>query len=235
MSKEQDRLKELVWGVLPNIEIKENYRPDFLKNIKTGYNLEIDLYFPGFNVGLEYQGAVHFQNLSNFNNDSDYSRINDMLKQDLATHGQNFSLVIVEIFWTDLENDFRANLLLRIDNMIEYLTKNTFYSRAYSLEVFYLTVKHTEMFKSKKIKKEGRRYAIGRIVNSDIDKSRLDYLRKAKEIKKIYTAREGNCWWKSLYNVSKAWGVLPAYYDLTEGLEAARIYEQEREGRACNV
>lgn len=37
------------------------YRPDFLKNPKTGRCLEIDAYFPDLRLGIEYNGIQHYK------------------------------------------------------------------------------------------------------------------------------------------------------------------------------
>jgi hypothetical protein len=40
-------------------EVIYNYRPDWLKNPNTGYNLEIDIYFPNLKLGIECNGGLH--------------------------------------------------------------------------------------------------------------------------------------------------------------------------------
>lgn len=48
------RIVENIFG-LPFIKV----RPDFLKNPKTGRNLELDLYNKNLKIAIEYQGAQH--------------------------------------------------------------------------------------------------------------------------------------------------------------------------------
>lgn len=43
-------------------EVLSNIRPNFLKNIKTGRNLELDVYDPITKVAVEYDGPTHFKN-----------------------------------------------------------------------------------------------------------------------------------------------------------------------------
>lgn len=41
--------------------VLRNYRPDWLKNEKTGRNLELDFYLPECRVGIEIQGQHHYE------------------------------------------------------------------------------------------------------------------------------------------------------------------------------
>lgn len=41
---------------------KDNYRPEWLKNPKTGKFLEIDRYYPSLKLAFEFQGEQHFKN-----------------------------------------------------------------------------------------------------------------------------------------------------------------------------
>jgi hypothetical protein len=58
-------------------ERENNIRPNFLKNPATGRNLEMDIYFHGLRLGLEFQGEQHYKNPQVINNDS--------IKGDLAS------------------------------------------------------------------------------------------------------------------------------------------------------
>lgn len=44
----------IIKEIFPNEEIKRHYRPEFLEG------LELDIFLPGFNIGIEYQGIQHF-------------------------------------------------------------------------------------------------------------------------------------------------------------------------------
>jgi hypothetical protein len=45
------------------VKIFRNYRPDWLKNIKTRKNLELDFYLPQFQVAIEIQGPHHYDDV----------------------------------------------------------------------------------------------------------------------------------------------------------------------------
>ena len=46
------------------VNYERRHRPDWMKNEETGYNWEIDLYLPDYNVGIEYDGfAFHKETL----------------------------------------------------------------------------------------------------------------------------------------------------------------------------
>ena len=58
-------------------------RPDWLKNPLTGRNLEIDIYDPKTNIGIEYNGAQHYryeQSMHKSVNDFNYQVYKDQLK-----------------------------------------------------------------------------------------------------------------------------------------------------------
>ena len=133
MSAQQTQLLKKIRDVLgKDISIKENYRPDVLKNTLTGKNLEIDLYLDQFNIGFEYQGAVHFTYIGRYKNDPDKIREYDMLKNDLTI--KNHSLAIVEIFEDDLSGDFLPKLLTRMENTIYFYFKMGRITQTYRLE-----------------------------------------------------------------------------------------------------
>lgn len=137
MSKQEEYLANQIKIIAPKLFFHKNYRPDFLKNKKTDKNLEIDFWFPHFKVGIEYQGAVHFNAIGRFNNNPDDSRMNDVLKQEILLSFQN-NYSIVEVFENDLKGNIKLNLFNRIDNTINfYGDKNRkFKSKVKSLSKF---------------------------------------------------------------------------------------------------
>lgn len=52
-----------------DIKIFKNYRPEWLKNPKTGRNLEIDFYLPHIKVAFEIQGPHHYDDFNQIEND----------------------------------------------------------------------------------------------------------------------------------------------------------------------
>lgn len=50
----------LEWMVAPRVILIRHARPDFLRNIETGQNLEYDIYVPEFYWAIEYHGDQHF-------------------------------------------------------------------------------------------------------------------------------------------------------------------------------
>jgi len=51
--------------------VEENYRPDWLKNPKTGRNLELDFYLPDLEMAIEVQGQQHIQRIPFFHETED--------------------------------------------------------------------------------------------------------------------------------------------------------------------
>ncbi len=97
--------------IIPNYEFVEDYRPNFLKNEKTGKNLEIDIFCVEKNFGFEYQGAHHFRSIDGSNPDKsrehDYKKI-EMIKK------RKPGAVIIELFESDLKGDIKQNIINRI-------------------------------------------------------------------------------------------------------------------------
>ena len=59
----------------PQEDVIYNHRPDWLKNPITGFNLELDLYFPNLKLGVEANGYGHEEN---------YQRWKDGIKEALC-------------------------------------------------------------------------------------------------------------------------------------------------------
>lgn len=135
-SKEETKLYEAISGFYDG-EIIQNYRPDFLKNKRTGNNLEIDIFLPQHGVGFEYQGAVHFRDIDRYKNDSDKSRLHDTLKYEYIDSFETSKRVIVEVFEMDLIGDIKKNIAQRILNTQKrYFYKKQF-KKCATLEVLY--------------------------------------------------------------------------------------------------
>jgi len=65
MSYSEDLFEQSLNLVLkPGIKVIRNFRPDFLKNPKSGHNLEYDFYIPEAKVAFEIQGIHHLRCIS---------------------------------------------------------------------------------------------------------------------------------------------------------------------------
>lgn len=59
LSKMEQIAREYFKYCYPSEEVIYNHRPDWLKNPNTGFNLELDIYFPNMGVAFEINGAMH--------------------------------------------------------------------------------------------------------------------------------------------------------------------------------
>lgn len=74
-------------------------RPEFLKNPKTNYNLEIDMYNEELNVGLEHQGRHHYEdNVYSNKNELKSIQERDQLKLELCKLNNTKLIIISELF-----------------------------------------------------------------------------------------------------------------------------------------
>lgn len=137
MSKEEQKLLAAIKSFY-NLRIISNYRPDRLNNTKTGKNLEIDIYLYDHQVGVEYQGMIHFKHIKKYKNDPDSSRYNDSLKTELlAKKGR---MCIIEIFPQDLIGDIKDNFIQRLLTTQEVCFNNLEFKKCKSLEMVYLFI-----------------------------------------------------------------------------------------------
>lgn len=139
MSEEEDRLYKYLHKTIPSFDKLRNWRPNDLKNYKTGNNLEMDIYIPKLKIGFEYQGMVHFKHIKKFHNNPDESRENDTIKDQLAINSRR-KISIVEIFPSDLTGDMKKNILLRISNTISYYRNKRRMKQAIRLEFLSLII-----------------------------------------------------------------------------------------------
>jgi hypothetical protein len=132
-SKEELKVRAGVESLFSGFHILYNWRPDFLRNKKTGKNLEYDIYIGKFHMAIEYQGAVHFKRISRYANDPDKSKYNDLLKHTLSLSNHKKDLSIVEVFEFDLVGDFKKNLIRRISNTMDANIQNGLFNNAFNL------------------------------------------------------------------------------------------------------
>ncbi len=141
MSKEEDMLYNHLRSVfeLNKGNSIRNWRPKVLVNPKTGCRLELDIYIGKFPVGFEYQGDVHFKDIKKYNNNSDKSRYNDLVKHYISLNpSKGHKITIIEIFKIDLDANIYKNILRRIINTRDYYIKMKLFGKALSIECLLL-------------------------------------------------------------------------------------------------
>jgi len=136
VSKQEQLLFNVIRVNYKPKRIIQSYRPNFLKNEKTGNNLEIDIYLPAHRIGFEFQGAVHFERIEKYNNDPDKSRNNDIAKLSMVDSTFTKWVTIVEIFEQDLVGDIYANIMQRCRNTQEYYFDKKYFKKCYIIEEF---------------------------------------------------------------------------------------------------
>ena len=115
-SKPERYFENLLDYLFPNVNIYRNYRPNWLKNERTGHNLELDFYIAKpIMIGIEYQGYQHFKE-TNYKN-LDYQQYKDNLKQILARKNKNID--IMELF----EDEYQEMKKMEIKEAGNYLLK----------------------------------------------------------------------------------------------------------------
>jgi len=140
VSKEQLLLLKKIKEICPQRrrQIIENYRPDTLKNPTTNKNLEIDIYLKQLDIGIEYQGGVHFKYIRKYKNDVDKIKLYDILKTDMTMLDK--ALCIVEVFPQDLVGDFCSNFINRLNNTQEFYFLNCKLKQVRRIEKFKMLI-----------------------------------------------------------------------------------------------
>lgn len=59
ISKIERLVRQYLRHLLPDSAPTYNYRPNWLKNPKTGHNLELDIYYPELGIAIEVNGISH--------------------------------------------------------------------------------------------------------------------------------------------------------------------------------
>ena len=96
-SKLQIAVGEMLDSTFPEFSIKENYRPDWLKSSSLT-NLELDYYIEELSIGLEIQGAQHYQFVPFFHGsieNFDKRKLYDQEKKDLC-YGNGIKLFEID-------------------------------------------------------------------------------------------------------------------------------------------
>lgn len=138
ISLSENKLKAVLLEMLPSDKAIQSRRPDKLKNLKTGENLEIDISYKKYLVGFEYQGEGHFSDLKVFNYSSDKVREHDLIKHDRIMENPNYGNSIIEIFPQDLIGNIKNNILQRLIKNQQYYFDSKHFKKAYNIERFIL-------------------------------------------------------------------------------------------------
>lgn len=110
-------------------------RPDFLKNPKTGQNLELDCYNSELDIAVEYNGKYHYDENSRYYKskaDFEYQKYKDNLKKKLCE--KNGTYLIVVPFYIKIKN-IKAFIQTKLEkenyelNFKQTLKKNFGYSQ----------------------------------------------------------------------------------------------------------
>src|SRR5665811_1589246 len=90
-SQTEQLARNLLYHYQPRLRQVHGFRPDWLKNPVTGRNLEIDIWLPDIQVGIEIQGVQHGRPTKGLQRDFaafEKQQRHDMLKIELAKqHG----------------------------------------------------------------------------------------------------------------------------------------------------
>jgi len=133
MSYAEDLVKKVLKFYLPRNKVFYNYRPTWLKNPKTGNNLELDIYYPNLKLAIEYQGLHH---------KLEEQRKKDAIKQSVCDKRGIYLLYICAVYkikkqlkrlylkdiqrFKNFEKEIPINLKKEIKNYyIDYNTKNS--------------------------------------------------------------------------------------------------------------
>jgi len=140
-SKEQNKLLKAIISIKPKTDIICDYRPNYMKNKNTGKNYEIDIFFKKWDIGIEYQGAVHFKDIKHIRNNSDKAKYNDVQKLDIVNKTKG-KFLVVEVFECDLKGDIIKNVALRFKNYAAYYYKIKLLSKYKMAFNMYLCLKY---------------------------------------------------------------------------------------------
>lgn len=88
ISPGEREMKILLDSVLFDESYEDNFRPDWLKNPLTNYNLELDRYYPNLKIGFEFNGTQHRKK----NNPEQWER--DKIKKKLCAKAGVIKLVV---------------------------------------------------------------------------------------------------------------------------------------------
>ena len=106
--------KSLKLVLKDNVSIIRNYRPDWLKNPKTGRNLEVDFYLPEIDICIEIQGEHHYYDEGQKWKDAYKKSI--ILERNLWLLELSILQISPNIIWGKIKKCFRDNFVKPFDN-----------------------------------------------------------------------------------------------------------------------
>lgn len=216
-SKQQSLLKEKVQSILINARIISDYRSKHLINFATGKSYEIDLYIPLFNVGIEFQGAVHFESLSRYNNNPDKSRLNDNIKNDFSVKTKTVPFALIEMFAEDLKSkDFKELFLFRLQNTLDLYLEYKKYLGCAFLEKMKIFIINSLDCKYYACGKNGLVYNSNSdqaIKNNNIDLTDYTLYKNlaSMQVLRSKASKNSKYWYKTVYNYAKEKGLVEEY------------------------
>lgn len=110
--------KEILSELYPNNNFKK-IRPNWLRNEKTGKNLELDMYCDELNIALEYNGKQHYEYVNYFHNtNEDFIRQQerDKCKKELCEKN-NVKLICIP-YTLSKRNEIKDYIINNISNSI---------------------------------------------------------------------------------------------------------------------
>ena len=137
MFKSEKMVGEILKELFNNLGFTFNkIRPDFLKNSKTNYNLELDYYCKSLNLAFEYNGIQHYQYEPHFHRNGICDFENQKYRDNLKIEGckkNNIILIIVpymydyndkkkmKVYIINQINKFTLHRFINYKNKLEYV------------------------------------------------------------------------------------------------------------------
>lgn len=122
-SKLEEEVYAYLRDILPEYEFEYNARPDFLKNVNTNHNLELDFYCKELKLAIECNGRQHYEYVEFFHKDREgftAMKERDEMKIDLCKKN-SVHLIIIKF---DCNNKYET-LKKEIDNYMKSIKCET--------------------------------------------------------------------------------------------------------------
>lgn len=230
-SKQQTLLQKKIQSIFTNVKIVSDYRSHYFKNETTNRSYEIDLYIPFFNVGIEYQGAIHFKSLDKYKNNPDKSRLNDTIKNDYSLKAKTVPFALIEMFEEDLiSKDFKTTFLQRLQNTQDLHFEHQKYLGCSLLEKMKIFLINNLDIKCYALGKNGivcnpNSKGTGVCNNIDISKYIFFSNLSAMQLLGIKSRRNSIHWYKPVYNYAKEKNLIDEYCEyIIKGNNDAEVH-----------